>query len=423
MIFKPKHLICKRLRSFYLLRTLLFLLLLHFSYEGLFAQQHTVFHLPEGQKSVEIPFENHNNLIIVPVVINNTLETKFILDSGANGTVLIEKLIADLLGMSYSREITVAGAGGMGIIRAFQADSVDITIKGVNAKPSEVIVLAQDYLSLKEYLGIEVQGIIGASVFRDLVVEIDYDDYELVLHDPEQFNPPKKFKSYDIELRNNKPYIRGLVQQKGRTPVEADFLIDLGASHAMLLEIDSAGTFVVPQENLSTSLGRGLSGDISGNLGRVPSFTLGDFELNNVITSFTPLYSKIQLHGRVGTIGGELFSRFHVFVSFPDEKIYLKKNKKFNDPFQYNMSGMELIAFGNDYDRIKVAGVYEGSPADKAGVKEGDELLKINWIHVKYFSLSHINAILRSREGKKMRLKVLRDGEKHKIKFRLKKLI
>ncbi len=423
MITSKKYRTCKRLRLKFFLSVLLLAFMVLRPLQEVYAQDDAVFRLPEGISKVEIPFENHNNLIIVPVIINDGLETRFILDSGANGTVLIEKVIADLMGLSYSREISVAGAGGMGTIRAFQADSVDITIKGVHARPSEVIVLAEDYLSLKEYLGIEVQGIIGASVFRDLVVEIDYEDYELVLHDPEQFEPSKRFEALDIELRNNKPYIRGLVKQGDREPVEADFLVDLGASHALLLEIDSAGPFVVPEENLTTSLGRGLSGDIAGNLGRVPSFKVNDFELNNVITSFTPLYSKIQMHGRVGTIGGELFSRFHVFVSFPDEKIYLKKNKKFEDPFQYNMSGMDLIAFGEDYDRIKVAGIYDDSPADEAGVQPGDEILKINWINVKFFSLSHINSILRSREGKKIRIKVLRDGEKHKIKFRLKKLI
>lgn len=298
MITSKKYIPCKRLRLKFFLSVLLFALMVLRPLQEVCAQENAVFRLPKGKSKVEIPFENHNNLIIVPVIINDGLETKFILDSGANGTVLIEKVIADLMGLSYSREISVAGAGGKRTIRAFRADSVDITIKGVHARPSEVIVLAQDYLSLKEYLGIEVQGIIGASVFRDLVVEINYEDYELVLHDPEQFKPSKRFEALDIELRNNKPYIRGLVKQDNREPVEADFLVDLGASHALLLEIDSAGPFVVPRENLTTSLGRGLSGDIAGNLGRVPSFKVDGFELNNVITSFTPLYSKIQMHGR-----------------------------------------------------------------------------------------------------------------------------
>jgi predicted aspartyl protease len=387
------------------------------------AQEEVVFKLPEGVEKVEIPIENHNNLIVIPVIINGLVKSKFILDSGASGNVLLERLIADFLELEYSQEISVAGAGGEGIIRAYRSDSVVLSLEGIHSNPTGVIVLEQDYLLLKEFLGIEVQGIMGTSVFKDLVVEIDYENYNLILHNPEYFKPPKGFETLDIKLKNNKPYIKGEVKQYGGEWISSDFLVDLGASHALLLELDDNNPFQIPEKHLETSLGRGLSGDIEGYVGRVEQYKIGPFELQDVLTSFTPLYSKIQLHGRVGTIGGELLSRFHVLVNFQDNKLYLKKEKAFDDPFKYNMSGMDVIAFGEDYKRIVVADVLQGSPAEEAGIEPGDEILKINWIPVRFYSLSHINSILRSREEKKIRLKILRDDEKIKRKFRLKKMI
>lgn len=129
------------------------------------------------------------------------------------------------------------------------------------------------------------------------------------------------------------------------------------------------------------------------------------------------------MHGRVGTIGGEFLSRLNPIFHLRENKLYLKESNNYKEPFEYNMSGMDIMAFGENYNRILVADVLPGSPAEEADIKTGDEILKINWIPVHFYSLSHINAILRSKEDKKIRLKILRDEEKIKRKFRLERMI
>ena len=44
--------------------------------------QNLGFSLPEGKRRIQIPFEIHNNLIVVPVVLNHALPLKFIVDTG-----------------------------------------------------------------------------------------------------------------------------------------------------------------------------------------------------------------------------------------------------------------------------------------------------------------------------------------------------
>lgn len=113
----------------------------------------------------------------------------------------------------------------------------------------------------------------------------------------------------------------------------------------------------------------------------------------------------------------------YINVSFFDSAMYVKPVRKYNKPFEYNMSGLDIMAFGAGYDRFLIDGVLENSPAEKAGLLPGDEIIKINFINAKDFSLSHINAIFRSRENKKIRLKIKRDSIKKIVKFRLQKLI
>lgn len=263
----------------------------------------------------------------------------------------------------------------------------------------------------------------GHGIFRDFVVEVDYRNSNIILHNPEKYTPPSRYTAFDLDFSNNKPYINvELGLGNGNTKI-GKMLIDLGASHALLLELNERTGFDIPEKCIETSLGRGLSGDIDGYVARVESVKIKDFVFHDVVTSYTAGYSKIRKRGRVGILGGGLLSRFNVIFDYSRSKLYLKPNKNFNDPFEYNMSGLELIAFGSGYDRIKVSGVIEGSPADIAGIEEGDEIVRVNWGNMRHYNLNRTSALMRTREGKKIRLKILRGNEKIKIVFRLKRMI
>ncbi|MCE2895924.1 MAG: hypothetical protein LW721_15935, partial [Flammeovirgaceae bacterium] len=57
---------------------------------GQFANSQTQvlgFSMPPGVEKVEIPIEIHNNLVVVPVIINNQLPLKFIIDTGVRTAI------------------------------------------------------------------------------------------------------------------------------------------------------------------------------------------------------------------------------------------------------------------------------------------------------------------------------------------------
>ncbi|MBA4057965.1 MAG: peptide-binding protein, partial [Marivirga sp.] len=53
--------------------------------------QNLGFSLADGKKKVQIPIEIINNLIVIPVVLNDALPLKFILDTGVRTTILTQK--------------------------------------------------------------------------------------------------------------------------------------------------------------------------------------------------------------------------------------------------------------------------------------------------------------------------------------------
>ena len=135
---------------------------------------HLGFKISNGRKSVRIPFETHNNLIIVPVVLNNTIPLKFVLDTGVRTAILTEKTYGDILNISYDRVLTMVGADGVTQVEAYVARDISLRMPGVTGYGQAMLVLREDYLMLRNSLGTDVQGILGYEVFSRFIVHINY---------------------------------------------------------------------------------------------------------------------------------------------------------------------------------------------------------------------------------------------------------
>jgi len=384
------------------------------------------FKVPENIKSIEIPFEKHNNLIIIPVTINRFLTLKFILDTGVETAILTEKLYSDILNVNYLREITIAGPGVIDSVQAYAANQITFSLPGgIIGHNMNMLVLKEDYLKLSENIGDDVHGIIGYDLFSRFVVEVDYDNSIITLYNPKRYKKSRSATEVPIHIKNTKPFIEAAIRQDSNR-TNLDIMIDTGASHAALIDYGFVNTIDLPQERIVTRLGRGIAGEIPGYIGRMDSVKIGQFEFDEVLVSapFEGAYNKVIKRGaRIGTFGGELLTRFKVTFDYPNEKIYLKKSDEYKDDFEYDMSGLTLNAIGKRLDTLVVASVQKDSPAAKADIKKGDIIYKINGRNLKTHILSDILGLLRKRDSKKIRVKLYRDGEKIKKKFRLKRII
>lgn len=389
------------------------------------------FAFPEGRKRVDVPFQVHNNLIVVNVIINDALPLKFIVDTGVRTAILTQKIFTDILNLPYSRKFTIAGPGGNKLLEAFVTNNVSINLYGVNGAPAilgrghTMLVLENDPLQLRNYLGVDVHGILGYELFSRFVIRIDYRKKIMTLFAPEKFHPGKKYQELPMVIEDTKPFIITPVQVNAKNTLAAKLLVDTGASHGLMLDPGSDKRIVVPQTYVSTELGRALGGIITGKIGRIESLELGKATLHNVLVNFPDSNSyydtlKHALAFRNGSLGGEILSRFTTVFDFPQGKLYLKKNADFKKNFYFNLSGLDIKAKGSRLNTYEVVNVGDQSPAAKAGVREGDIIVYINGIATEDLRLSQVNGILNSVPDRKIILEITRNNLKQKIVFRLK---
>jgi hypothetical protein len=386
------------------------------------AQQPLGFALEEGRKKVEIPFELYNNLIVVPVILNGMLPLRFIVDTGVQTGILTQKAFSDILNLSYSRKYTIAAPGSEKIVEAYVTNNVTLDLPGIHGTGHALLVLEEDYLELRNYLGTDVHGILGYELFSRFIVKVNYEKKILTVSTPAKFRAKGKYQKIPIQVEDTKPYIMAKVKLVSGETIDGKFLMDSGASHGLLIEPVSDTRIKVPEHSVSSQIGRGIGGIITGRVGRISSFTLGRYELENPIVNFPDPNSymdslKIGRTKRTGTIGGEVLSRFTVIFNFSKEVVYLKKNAAFKKKFYYNLSGLTVKAKGSDLNTFEITEVRDRSAAKLADVKEGDIILSINGIPAQNLDLNQILGYFNSKPGKKINLELHRDGQSVKTTF------
>ncbi|MEA3446342.1 MAG: aspartyl protease family protein [Bacteroidota bacterium] len=373
-----------------------------------------------------IPFKTFNNLIIIQVSINHSDSMNFIVDTGVRNTILIEKTIADEMGLEYSRTIEILGAASDQIIIGHIVNKVLFEAVGLAGNIHSLLVIEDDFIKLENYFGRKIHGIIGYDLFRSFIVKINYDRKEIKLYRPENFKAPRFYTKINFEQKNSKPYIDVLLTIDDSTKIKSHLMIDLGASHSSLLELKNRNKIKLPEKYITSSPGRGLGGKIEGYKARIKRIDIDKFKFKNVIVSFAEpntLRDSVFRLTRDGTLGGEIMSRFHVIFNYFDNSIYLKKNKNYRIPFEYNLCGINLMIVEMGFNAYLVDEIIEGSPADHAGIKVGDYLKEINHIPTHKMSYDEITGIFLSRPKRRLHLLLNRNGKDIIIKLRLKRQI
>ena len=405
------------------MRIVLWFSLLLFSYS---AGAQGLVNLFSDFKRIDLPFELRNHLMVVDVELNRTFHLKFIFDTGAENTILAKKEVTDLLKIPYEREFKILGSDMKTELTAYLVRNIHFKVKDLIIPAHSMLVLAKDYFRFEEVAGIELHGILGADVFRNLVVKINYDRKVITLMKRQHFDLPKGYEKIPIEISRSKPYLKTDIEIVRGSPLNVKLLLDSGSMLPFIIHTNTDSSLHLPPLVVNGRLGAGLGGFLEGYVGRTHSLQIGQRTLNGVVTHFQDISESIDtslLNGRNGIIGNPILARYHVIIDYPKGVLYLRPNRKFRKPFEFDKSGLVLIAADVRLRSFIVHDVIRNSPAYEAGLHPRDRIVAINGIPSVFLSLNNINKILSRKEGKKIKLKIKRKGEKKIFRFQLRKLI
>jgi len=412
----------------------------------------------------DIRFQFINNLIVIPIKVNNK-KLNFILDSGVNKTIVFNSSKVDTILSNFEYKYKLKGLGKGLPVNAIVSKNNLFRINNLIAVNKNVYVILKDDFDLSSKMGITIHGVIGYDIFSDLILRINYKSKKIRFYNPSKYKQKKcsNCEVLPLTIFQKKPYVDVTVKLNNNSKkVPIKMLIDSGGSDAIWLFEFSNKNIVTPENFFTDFLGVGLSGTVYGKRSRISSLGLGKFSLNKPTVSFLDTLSTKEarkFNKRNGSIGAGILKRFTVWFDYPNNRLMLKKNGSFNEVFNYNMSGLEIVYDGKilveestrNYAELsrgtqdpngnrnsvslienyvykfkpnfKISNVLEGSPADLAGVMKDDILIKINGNPIYNFQLHEIISIFQEKENKLIRLTLMRNNKKIKTEFKLKKII
>ena len=439
------------MKKIYLLIIFCYPFMISFSQEG--------FQFMTNKKKIVIPFQLCNNLIVIPIELNG-VELNFLLDTGVEKTVLFTLEGRDSLKFNNVEKIKIKGLGNGNSIDGLLSKENKLKVKNLVDDNHEVYIILDQDINFSSQLGIPIHGIIGYYFMKDYFIEIDYKSKKLNIYRKKEdysVNKLKRFDPLDISIELEKPYIESVTTLNSKT-VNTKVLIDTGGSDALWLFEDKFD-IQSPKNNFEDYLGRGFSGNIHGKRSRVEKLQIGTQEIFNPTVSFpdtTSIKAINLVKGRNGSIGSEILRRFDLLFDYTNKKMYLRKNSNFDNPFNYNMSGIEVQHNGlqmikeevelrakfvnSDYTYnadestnvkykfslkpvYEISNVRQNSSAAIAGIRKGDIITKINGILAYRYKLQEINDLMQSEEGRWISLEIKRDLTVLKFRIQLRKIL
>lgn len=370
---------------------------------------------PPSRLLAQIPFSQlTGGIVILQAKVGNSPDTlNFILDTGSSG-ISLDSTTVDYLGLKPTpTDRTIRGIAGIRKVSFLynqQLHFPGLTVDSLNFH-------INDYSILTAVYGERIDGIIGYSMISRYILKMDYDSMKMSVCTKGTLRYPRG--GYLL-----KPTINMLVSQPLRIrddeTIYSRFLYDMGAGLCMMLsrEFVDDSSFISKKKKRWTKEGEGLGGKIDMELMVLREVKIGPYKFKNVPTYIFDDENNVTSYPYMGgLIGNDILRRFNVIINYEKGDIYLMPNRHFSDVFDYSYSGLELYYI----DGVIFAGdVAKGSPAEAAGLKEGDQVLAVN----KNFSqnLNQYKIALQV-PNEKIKLIIRRDGAIREIEFKVKSIL
>lgn len=268
-----------------------------------------------------IPFRltSANNLSI-KAVLNKKEPVQLMFHTAASALTLTKKASERLRSVLYNQTDTVNSWGGQSAARY----SADNTLQIGNFTWEEVSLWEN------EHSGPETDGKFGPDLFEGKVIEIDFDNSILIIHDA--FPQKKGFERHNLIMENGFWFIDGFCKLDGEA-VENKFLIHSGFGGALLFddEFTEANELSELLEIKSESELRDSYGNVlKTQKAYLPALTIGKINFEKVPIGF---FSGAIKRQKMSVLGGELLKRFNLIIDPKNHYIYLKANNLHKQPF------------------------------------------------------------------------------------------
>lgn len=295
----------------------------------------------------------------------------FILDTGSGGISLDSTTTA-----KYHIPHEPSGRYIYGIAGVRKVDyAPHQTLKFPGLTVDSLNFYINNYEILTSVYGIKIDGIIGYSFLSRYLVKVDFDSLKINVFTPGDITYPP----HGVLLH---PSFQGLpivpLTIRDSKSFTSNYFFDTGAGLCLLLSSrfnEDSSILLKRRKPVSIEV-QGMGGKKRMRLSLVKELQIGNYKFRKVPTYlYQDEFNVLAYPQRAGLVGDDILRHFNLIINYPQKEIYLTPNSHFRDPFDYSYTGMTMYSLDGE---VFVDDIVKGSPADKAGLKNGDVIMAIN---------------------------------------------
>ena len=357
--------------------------------------------------NVEVPFHVTDDALIVDVVVNER-PVSLMFDTGFSGAVVL------------NNAIDVGPATGTMILRDFVGEMEAKTVKVKSLKigtqvidPVEMEIVQQPMARMSASYNSHTDGILGLGALDKYVTEINFQKKMFIFHP----------KSYDISKRTPDgkttfltkmlPIGNIAIVMEAGTAGGKNFVMSLDTGNSFFATthrdvLERVGLWTEGKKADFMHQSEVASGAVDSWSAHVKQATIFGVPVESSVWDIIDLPSSSAESD--GTVGYQFLKNFNVTFDYERRRVWFERiTEKVGNPIM----GETGISAGYDpqHHRIVIEDIAPGSPAEKAGIKEEDELLSVGDLDLTTQHYRQIKKLLEGEIGSKITVSASRNGD------------
>ncbi len=176
-------------------------------------------------KVAAIPFEDHNGSIVLLISLNdNKRKLRFLFDTGADG-MMINTALADTLGLIVSKEQKASVVGG----------NINIKVSENNRVHLDDFVLPHQSIAIFGNTNPDHDGIIGNTIAKKYITQIDYNKKEMILYTLGKMNIPGVAMKLPVYTTTGNILFDAELKMENNQPIPCSITFDTGAGYDLIV--------------------------------------------------------------------------------------------------------------------------------------------------------------------------------------------
>jgi len=342
--------------------------------------------IAHGATQTTFPFRLLNNHIYTDAWVNGQGPLLFIVDTG--GENILVPSTARALGIKSEGAMAGTGVGDKAVSVGLAKVQL---LKVGDADFRDQVLYVMDFIP-NDVEGVDIEGMLGFTVFKRFVTRIDYGKHEITLIEPDHFDPEDAGTPIPFVFNGDLPEVEGTFDG-----IPGKFDIDTGSRASLTLTGPFAkqhGLRAANPKGVVAVDGWGVGGSSRSYVTRGRELAIGPVKIPGVVTALS-----LQKKGSFaspsyqGNIGGGVLKRFIVTFDYANHVMYLKPlPEPVADLDTYDRAGMWINATSGG---MAVMDVTRKGPAERAGIEVGDVITQVNGKSAASIPVYELRRILR----------------------------